>query len=74
MCIAFVNQTGILGGGDCVSIAPTEFFAKLWITHTEYTVSQKTIDGEINTICDFRYVSSIQKKREAFGFVYVYSI
>jgi len=37
-------------------IAATEFFAKLGVSHTEYTVSKKTIDGEINTICDFRYV------------------
>ena len=58
----------------CVFIAAIESFAKLWITHTEYTVSQKTIDEEMNTICDYRYVSSIPKKRKVFDFGYVYSI
>ena len=38
--------------------------AKVWVAYTEYTLSQKTIDGEINTICDFRYESSIPKKRK----------
>jgi len=47
-------------------IAVIESFAKLWITHTEYTVSQKTIDGEMNTICDYKYVSSIPEKRKVF--------
>ncbi len=55
-------------------IADLHNSAKVWVAHTEYTVSQKTIDGEMNTICDYRYVSSIPKKRNVFDFGYVYSI
>jgi hypothetical protein len=54
--IAKANITDIFEDLEFGLIAPTESFAKLCIAHTEYTVSQKTIDGEINTICDFRYV------------------
>jgi len=38
---------------DVSLIAVIHNSAKVWITYTEYTLSQKTIDGEINTICDF---------------------
>ncbi len=74
MYIAKANITGIFEEFEFGLIAPTESFTKLWIAHTEYTVSQKTIDGEMNTICDYRYISSIPIKRKVFEFGYVYNI
>ncbi len=59
---------------NCVFIAGLHNSAEVWVSYTEYTVSQKTIDGEMNTICDYRYVSSIPKKRNVFDFGYVYNI
>jgi len=55
-------------------IAEIQNSAKVWVAYTEYALSQKTIDGEINTICDFRYGSSIPKKRKVLDLVDVYSI
>jgi hypothetical protein len=53
---------------NCNIIAETHNPAKVWVAYTEYTLSQKIIAGEISTICDFRYVSSIPRKRKVFGF------
>ena len=53
---------------DCGSTAGRHNSVKMWVEHTEYTVSQKIIDGEMNTICDYRYENSIPKIRNVFDF------
>jgi len=52
-------------------IAATRTPGDVWVAHTEYTISKKTIAGETNTIWDCRYASSIPKKRKLFEFGYV---
>ena len=55
-------------------IADIHNLAKVWVAHSEYTISNKPIDGEINPIWDCRYQSGIPKKRKVSEFGYVYSI
>jgi hypothetical protein len=53
---------------DCGSIAVIHNSAKVWVAHTEYTISKNPVAGEQNTIWDCRYESDIPKKRKVFEF------
>ncbi|MDB4442341.1 hypothetical protein N9219_02860 [bacterium] len=59
---------------DCPFIAAIHNSAKLWVAHTEYTISKKSIAGEIVTIWDCRYDRGIPKKWKVSEFGHVYSI
>ena len=53
MCIAFANTKLNFEISRNGLIAAIHNSAKVWVTTTEYTLSQTAIDGEIKTICDF---------------------
>ena len=65
------TKSKILSDDGC--IAEVHNSAKVWIAHSEYTISKQPIDGEFNTIVEYRYQSGIPKKRKLPEFGYVYS-
>jgi hypothetical protein len=50
---------------DVRFIAGIDNLAKVWVAHSEYTISKNPIAGEQNTIWDCRYESGIPKKRKS---------
>jgi hypothetical protein len=51
---------------DVRFIAGIDNLAKVWVAHSEYTISKNPIAGEQNTIWDCRYESGIPKKRKKY--------
>ena len=62
MCIAFANTKlnfDVSGNGF---IAVIHNSAKVWVSYGEYTISKKTIAGEIIALLNWRYQSCIPKQ------------